>query len=161
MARGAAARHAIRPHAARRASPTDDKRSQPTRVRRAANTGQAVKVRFLLDEHIPPTLKAALLRREPTLDVLCIGDPGAPSLGTPDPEILRFLENTQRALVTRNRRSMWQHLEDHWQNGGHVWGVFWVRRSASLGKLIKELLLIWGASEAKEWLDQLRDIPLV
>jgi hypothetical protein len=35
-----------------------------------------MKVRFLLDEHLSPRLKTALLRLAPTADVLRVGDPG-------------------------------------------------------------------------------------
>ena len=62
-----------------------------------------MKVRFLLDENLSPRLKAALLRLSPTLDVVRVGDPGAPSLGTLDPDVLRYLELSQRILVTSNR----------------------------------------------------------
>ena len=118
-----------------------------------------MKVRFLLDEHISPAIQLGLKQRLPQVDVLCVGDPGAPPLGTPDPDILHFLQATQRALVTMNRRSMWQHVVEQWQIGGHLWGVFWVPRDIGYGALIRQLLLIWDTSEAEEWLDQLRDLP--
>lgn len=49
-----------------------------------------MKVRFLLDESESSRLKAALLHLNPAIDVLRVGDPGAPPLGTPDPEVLRY-----------------------------------------------------------------------
>ncbi len=118
-----------------------------------------MKVRFLLDEHISPVVQSGLKRHQPHMDVLSVGDPGAPPLGASDPGILRFLESTQRALVTKNRRSMWQHVMEFWQEGGRLWGIFWVPRDISHGVLIRQLLLIWEASEAEEWRDQLRDLP--
>lgn len=51
-----------------------------------------MKIRFLLDECESPRLKTALLRFNPAIDVLRVGDPGAPHLETLDPEILRYLE---------------------------------------------------------------------
>jgi hypothetical protein len=36
-----------------------------------------MKVRFLLDENLSPRLKAALLRLNPAIDVVRVGDPGA------------------------------------------------------------------------------------
>jgi len=118
-----------------------------------------MKVCFLLDEHISPAVPAGLKRHQPRVDVLSVGDSGAPPLGTPDSNILCFLESTQRALITKNRRSMWQHVMEHWQSGGHLWGIFWVPRDISYGLLIRQLLLIWETSEAEEWRDQLRDLP--
>jgi len=42
-----------------------------------------MKVRFLLDENLSPRLKVALLRLNPVIDVVRVGEPGAPQLGTP------------------------------------------------------------------------------
>jgi predicted nuclease of predicted toxin-antitoxin system len=65
-----------------------------------------MKVRFPLDENLSPRLKAALLRFNPAIDVVHVGEPGAPQLGTPDPDVLRYLEISERVLVTSNRKSM-------------------------------------------------------
>jgi len=62
-----------------------------------------VKLRYLLDENLSPRLKLAVARRYPLIDVLRVGDDGAPPLGAPDPDILQYLGVTQRALVTDNR----------------------------------------------------------
>ena len=70
-------------------------------------------IRYLLDEHVDPTLRAQLVRREPDLVVWMIGDPGAPKRGTLDPHILLWSEVNDFALVTNNRKSMPVHLQDH------------------------------------------------
>jgi hypothetical protein len=118
-----------------------------------------MKVRFLLDENLPPRLKAALLRLNPAIDVARVGDPGAPPLGTPDPDVLRYLELSQRILITLNRKSMPAHIESHWTAGGHLWGLFWVRSRIPIGRLAQALFLVWEASEAEEWIDWLDWIP--
>jgi hypothetical protein len=46
------------------------------------------KIRYLLDENISRSVRNQLLFREPTMDVVCIGDENAPSYGAPDPAIL-------------------------------------------------------------------------
>lgn len=118
-----------------------------------------MKVCFLLDENESPRLKTALLRLEPALDVLRVGDPGAPPRGTADPDILRHLEISGRMLVTSNRKSMPAHVKAHWEAGGHLWGLLWVRAGTPLGRLAQELYLVWEASEAEEWVDRLDWIP--
>lgn len=119
-----------------------------------------MKVRFLLDENLSPRLKAAVLRWDPTIDILRVGESDAPVLGTLDPDILRYLETTQRALVTNNRMSMPFHVADYLTIGGQHWGIFLVRTRIPLGLLAEELYTIWSASIADEWLNQLRRIPL-
>lgn len=118
-----------------------------------------MKVRFLLDENQSPRLKTTLLRLHPSMDVLRVGDVGAPALETLDPDILNYLALSGRALVTSNRRSMRAHVEAHWAEGGYLTGVFWVRPRTPLLRLAQELAMIWEASEAEEWLDRLEWIP--
>ncbi|NEQ28649.1 MAG: hypothetical protein F6K28_58735, partial [Microcoleus sp. SIO2G3] len=77
-----------------------------------------MKVRFLLDENLSPRLKVAVLRLNPAIDILRVGESYAPELGTPDPDVLRYLELSQRLLVTDNRASMPEHMEAHWSSGG-------------------------------------------
>lgn len=112
-----------------------------------------MKTRFLLDENLTPRLKAALRRHDFTIDVLRVGDANAPSLGTLDPDILLYLEASQRLLVTDNRASIPGHIADHIGAGGHHWGVFWVRPGFRIGTLAEFLYLLWNASEAHEWID--------
>lgn len=119
-----------------------------------------MRVQFLLDENLPLPLKRALLRYEPSVDVLHVGDSGAPSFGTSDPDLLVFLEQSGRLFVTLNRASMRGHLQAHYATGGHLWGVLWVRKNTTIRQLVEELLLIWRASEAEEWIDFTGDTPL-
>ena len=118
-----------------------------------------MKVRFLLDENLSTRLKVAVLRLNPAIDILRVGDPNAPQLGTLDPDILRYLELSQRLLVTDNRTSMPEHLEVHWINDGQIWGLLWVRPKTSIGELAEELFVIWETTEAEEWIDKLDWIP--
>ena len=119
-----------------------------------------MKVRFLLDENLTPRLKAALLRYNPEIDVLRVGEAGAPPLGTLDPDILTYLEAAQRVLITDNRRSMPGHIADHFAGGRHHWGIFQVRPNAAIGQLVEAICLLAEASEAEEWKNQLRWLPL-
>ncbi|MDY7013540.1 MAG: DUF5615 family PIN-like protein [Cyanobacteriota bacterium] len=122
-----------------------------------------MKTQFLLDENLSPRFKSAILRFNPEIDVLRVGlrvgDPGAPSLGTQDPEILHYLETSKRLLVTDNRKSIPGHLEEYWAAGGHIWGLFWLRPYATMGEWAEELFAVWEASDAEEWIDIVDWIP--
>jgi hypothetical protein len=119
-----------------------------------------MKVRFLLDENLSPRLKLAIFRFNPEIDILRVGDLGASASGTLDPDILIYLEKAQRILLTDNRKSMPEHLEAHWANGGFIWGLFWLRPKATVKELAEDLILIWETTEAEEWRNQLVWIPL-
>ncbi len=112
--------------------------------------------RFLIDENISPRYRTQLLYHEPSLTVLAVGDEGAPPKSTPDPEILGWCEKHQFNLITNNRESMPQHLSDHLAAGHHVPGIFTMSRKVPMGKIIEELLLIAGASDEDEYIDEIK-----
>ena len=114
-----------------------------------------MKLRFLIDENLSLRLKATLNRHYPSIDVLRVGDEGAPAFGTLDPDILHYLEASQRTLITDNRASMPGHISDHEAIGGRHWGIFSVRKNAPFGPLAELLALYWEATEAEEWIDRI------
>jgi hypothetical protein len=119
-----------------------------------------MKPRFLLDEHINRAIQRQLRRLDSRIDVLAIDDPGAPSAGTSDPDLLVWLEEEGYILVTENRSTMPKHLADHYAAGGRIPGILWVRPRVGLGAVIEELYLIWHASTADEYEDRTLFIPL-
>ena len=118
------------------------------------------KPRFLLDEHINRAIQRQLRRLDVKIEVLAIGDPGAPPAGTSDPDILIWLEENGYILVTENRSTIPGHLEDHFAAGRHFPGVFWLRQGTGIGAIVEELYLIWFTSEAEEYHDCALFIPL-
>jgi uncharacterized protein DUF5615 len=117
-------------------------------------------IKYLLDEHVNPRLRKALKQLAPDIVVWRIGDPGTPHLGTLDPEILLWCEDCSFSLVTNNRVSMPVHLQDHLDAGHHVPGIFTLNLNMTIGETAEELVLIWGASEAEEYIDQINYLPL-
>lgn len=117
-------------------------------------------IRYLVDENTTHAIGDQLRRRQPDIAVLNVGDDLAPLRGTPDPDILLWLEREGYYLLTRNRRSMPRHLRDHLAAGRHVAGIFTIRPKASIGQIIDDLWLIWTASRPDEYRDQIVHIPL-
>jgi hypothetical protein len=119
-----------------------------------------MKPRFLLDEHVNRAIQRQLRRLDVRIEVLAIGEPGAPTTGTSDPDLLVWLEKEDDILVTENRSTMPVHLADHYAAGGHIPGILWIRPRIGLGVVIEALHLIWLASEAGEYHDRTLFIPL-
>ncbi len=115
--------------------------------------------KFLLDEHLPPSIADELRRRKAGLQVLVIGEPGAPRKGTPDPDILLWAEASGFLLVTNNRRSMPVHLAEHLVGGHHIPGILTTSSPLRIGPLIEVLLLVWGASLSDEYRDKITYLP--
>ncbi|RRR65521.1 MAG: hypothetical protein EI684_22875 [Candidatus Viridilinea halotolerans] len=119
-----------------------------------------MKIRYLLDENLSPRVKLTVARHYPGLDLLRVGDEGAPALGTLDPELLVWLDQQQRVLVTDNRKSMPSHIADHHAVGGHHWGIFLVRKRTSLLLLAETLSVYWDVTEAEQWRDVMEWLPV-
>ena len=116
--------------------------------------------KYLLDENVDDSLRQGLHARYPDIVAWRVGIPTAPPVGTLDPDILRWCEAHDFSLVTNNRDSMPDHLGDHLAAGRHTPGIFTLNPHLSIGETVEELALIWGASEADEYADQINYLPL-
>ena len=119
-------------------------------------------VRFLLDQHVPLAIVQALLKEQPATWIATVGvDAWVPPAGTPDPTLLLFAEREQLVLVTYDRNTMPGHVADHLAGGRHTCGVivFPDGNNLSPGTVAYELLVVLLASEAEEWIDQIRYLP--
>ena len=117
-------------------------------------------IRYLLDENIDPVFLKGLNRRAPGIIVRHVGGPGAPPLGTLDPDILLWIEAEDFILVTNNRHSMPGHLRDHLAAGQHIPGIFLLNDNMSIGQTIDELILIQGTAMPEEYVDQIKHLPI-
>jgi hypothetical protein len=115
---------------------------------------------YLLDEHVPRALRAAILRRSPDLSVWHIGQAGAPPFGTPDPLVLQWCESADCLLVTNNRKSMPGHLAEHLSRGGHIPGILILDLGMSLVETAEHLILVAIASFPEEHRDTIEYLPL-
>ncbi len=116
--------------------------------------------RFLLDEHVNPAIQRQLLRRSSEIVVRRIGGFGAPPKGTSDAELLRWAEANRFVLVSEDRRTLPDCLNDHLSGGNHSYGILWIRPNATIGQLIDELYLIWQTCTEDEFVDHGIFIPL-
>ena len=116
--------------------------------------------RFLLDENMDRAIQRQLQRLNSEIDVRLVGDAEVPLRGTPDPDILMWIEYNDYILVTRNRKTMPRHFTEHLTAGRHVPGVICIRKSVAMRELIDVLYLIWYASNDEEYRDRLVFIPL-
>ena len=95
------------------------------------------RTRFLLDENTPHAIRDQLLRRKPEMEVLVIGDDMAPALGTPDPELLRWVEREGYILVSRNRRTLMPGVHADFSAEGKLIGIEVIDATEVVGKKIE------------------------
>src|SRR5947209_4666826 len=122
-----------------------------------------MKPRFLVDENLGRReIADGVLRHNRAIDIFRVGDPGVPPIGTLDPPILAFCEQSQRILVTANRHSMPELTEELYATGRRHWGMLKIRRGheADIGGIVETLILLWELEEAEDYLDKGIWIPL-
>src|SRR6202047_142295 len=116
-----------------------------------------MRVRFQADADLDGRILRGLRRTAPEIDIRTSGDAGLAGLG--DPEVLRIAADSGRILVRQDRRTVPVHFA-RFTPGAQSPGVILVRESTSISTAIEDLVLIWNASEAEEWVDRLVWIPL-
>lgn len=117
-------------------------------------------IRYLLDEDVRRVLATQLRHHHPSLDVLAVGESGAPPRQTPDPELLLWAEQHDRVLVSRDRNSLPAHVEARLKAGRHIPGVFLLRVPVTWAELIDWLSVIAEATHPAAWQDGIWYVPL-
>jgi hypothetical protein len=113
-------------------------------------------VRFLADANLDQNIVAGVVRREARIDFE-LPQRLIPE-GMQDPQVLGVAASLGRILVTHDVRTMPRHFED-FIAGSESAGV--IRpRSMPIAQAIEEIVLIWQVSEADEWRNLLRWLPL-
>jgi len=115
---------------------------------------------FLLDEHVPPAVLNAVVGDEPSIAIMRVGQPGVPPKRTPDPQLLEFAEANQMAVFTFDKSTMGVHAAAHSASGRQTFGVFiWTDEMLGVRAAAEEIVLLWSASDAEEWIDQIVYLP--
>jgi hypothetical protein len=117
-----------------------------------------VTVRFLADENLDTDIIQGLRAREPAIDILDVKTAGL--RGTGDPALLELAAQQDRVLITYDRNTMTRHFRDHRDGGKPTPGVFILpQQESAIGEIIESLLLVWAASQAEEWRNQIAYLP--
>ncbi len=116
-----------------------------------------MRVRFQADADLDGRILRGLRRTALEIDIRTAADAGLD--GLKDPDVLRISAASGRVLVTQDRRTMPTRFA-RYVNEVHSPGVVLLREAVPIATAIEELVLIWSASEAEEWIDRLVWIPL-
>ncbi len=114
-------------------------------------------IRFQADADIRHRIVQAVRISEPAIDFATATD--SKLEGVSDPEVLEMAYIQGRILITHDRRTMIDHFRNRMSEGRSSPGVFLVSQFASIGPVVETLIMVWAASEAVEWENQLRYLP--
>jgi len=98
-------------------------------------------IRYFTDEHIPMSIANGLRKR--SIDVLTVSEAGL--LGKEDKELLAFVREKQRVIVTQDR----DFLQIAGQEASHP-GVVYAPQDRSIGEIVRMLDLLFQVSDAEE-----------
>jgi len=113
--------------------------------------------RFQADADLNHKIVIGLRRREPFLDFLSAHEGGVARVR--DPEVLGIAAESGRILVSHDRSTMPGHFM-RFQETRSSPGLIIVSQDLDIGAAIEDLLLIWAATEADEWVGQLGFLPI-
>ena len=114
--------------------------------------------RFLTDHDFNEHVIDGILRREATVEIFRVRNYELQN--QPDPVVLEFAATRGLLLLSHDVNTMTAAAYERIAEGRAVPGVFMVRQSLPLADVISDLALIWSASEAEEWRDQVTFLPL-
>jgi hypothetical protein len=113
--------------------------------------------RFQADVNLREAILKATLRLEPTIDFK--SSRAAELTGLPDREVLSRAAKQGRILVTHDRRTMPTHFAAFIADRVSP-GVLIVPQHLGVRAVAEDLVLIWAATEAEEWTNRIRFLPL-
>ena len=116
-----------------------------------------MKVCFQADADLHQMTVTALVRREPSVDFQTATAAGLKGLR--DPHVLERGATEGRVLVSHDQSTMPQHFAEFIQHQQSA-GLLIVPQHLPYAIVVDELLLIWTASEAEEWMNRIAYLPL-
>jgi predicted nuclease of predicted toxin-antitoxin system len=114
--------------------------------------------RFLADHDLNEHIVDGVLRREPAAEFTRLRDVGLSD--RPDSEVLAFAVDNGFVVISHDVNTMPAHAYARLAAGQPMHGLLMVHQSQPIAPVIECLVLIWSASEAEEWKDQVRFLPL-
>lgn len=116
-----------------------------------------MKVRYQADADFNEDVVTGVLRRAPEIDFQTAHE--AQLKGLEDSKVLTLAADEGRILVTHDRKTIPHHFGEFIKSRTSP-GLFIIPQHAELLSVIEELILIWSASDAEEYVNSVRALPL-
>lgn len=113
---------------------------------------------FFADHDVDGRILSGLQQKEPLIDLIRAQDVGLAA--APDADLLEYAAATMRITISHDESTMIGPAVARLRAGQMMPGLLIAPQKKPMGRVIDSLLLIWAASEAKEWHNIIRFIPL-
>jgi hypothetical protein len=114
------------------------------------------RIRFQADADLKQAIVTGVTRRQANIDFQSANAAGLE--GIQDAEVLAMTAQDRRVLVTHDRRTMPAEFGQFILSNSSS-GVLILSQSLPINKAIEAIILIWEASTAEEWLNQIMTFP--
>ncbi len=115
--------------------------------------------RFLADHDLNEHIVTGVIRREPAVEFLRAREVGVASLT--DREVIDYAVREGLVIVSHDVNTMPGHAYEMLRSGQPFAGLLMVQQKEPVGPVIESLVLIWAATEAEEWRNQILFLPLL
>ena len=113
---------------------------------------------FLADHDLDDRILRGLRHKEPLIDLLRAREVGLAA--ATDAEVLEHAVAVGRIVPSHDENSMIAAAVARLSVGQPMHGLLISPQRTPIGRVIDELLVIWGASEAEEWVNIVQFLPL-
>jgi hypothetical protein len=114
--------------------------------------------KFLADNDFIQAIIDGVLRREPSIDFGRVRDFALERRS--DPEVLEWAAQNGFIVISHDVNSMRGFAYERFARGEPMAGLFLVHQTEAIAPVIESLIVVWAGSEAEEWRDQVRYLPL-
>jgi hypothetical protein len=114
--------------------------------------------RFLADHDLNELILRGVLFKEPSVGWVRAREVGLATAS--DPEMLTYAVEHGLIVVSHDVSTMTASAYEKIANGDNMAGLILVHQWLPWAKAIEDIVLIWSASEAEEWSNQVRFLPL-
>ncbi|MDF0551791.1 DUF5615 family PIN-like protein [Kamptonema sp. UHCC 0994] len=116
-----------------------------------------MKIRFQADADLNQSIVTGTVLRQPNIDFQTASLAGLEGLD--DREVLAVAARESRIIVSHDRKTMPIHFAEFIMTNTSP-GILIVSQNLAVNSAIEALILIWEASSAEEWVNQIASIPI-
>ncbi|MDP2935848.1 MAG: DUF5615 family PIN-like protein [Dehalococcoidia bacterium] len=116
-----------------------------------------MKIRFQADADLNQTILLATVRREPAVEFQTAEAAGLAH--RQDKEVLAIAAREGRVLVTHDQKTMPRHFAEFIATEPST-GLLVIPQHLPVAVAVEDLLLVWSATEAEEWINRISFLPL-
>lgn len=116
-----------------------------------------MKIRFQADADLNEDIVSGVRRREPLIDFQTAAEAGLQ--GLTDLLVLQYAARGGRILVSHDRKTMPRYFATFIAAETSP-GLFIISQTTDVRVAIEELIMIWSASEAEEWVNTMLTVPV-